>query len=189
MPKLWNDTIDAHRQSVRDATMDATAALVATEGLGAVSMSRIAQDTGIGRATLYKYFPDVDAILSAWHERQIERHLSELTAIRDTSPSPLEALTAVLAAYPVLSSHSHGDAVGQMLHMSAHTGRAHHRLHLFLRDLIADAAAAGQVRPDVPPLELAAYCLAALGAAQADGKAASRRLVAVVLSGLGVDQG
>lgn len=188
MPKLWNDTIDAHRQSVRDATMDATAALIATEGLGAVSMSRIAQDTRIGRATLYKYFPDVDAILTAWHERQIERHLSELTAIRDTAPTALEALKAVLTAYPVLSQHSHGDAVGHMLHMSAHNARAHHRLELLLRDLIADAAAAGEVRQDIPPVELAAYCLAALGARHIAGKAATGRLVAVVLSGLGLDR-
>ena len=39
-------------------------------------MSQIAKDTGIGRATLYKYFPDVESILRAWHQRQIDEHLS-----------------------------------------------------------------------------------------------------------------
>ncbi|MEP7020668.1 MAG: helix-turn-helix domain-containing protein, partial [Pseudonocardiales bacterium] len=67
MPKLWTDTIEAHRQAVREATLDTAATLVAERGLSAVTMSRIAEETGIGRATLYKYFPDVEAIMTAWH--------------------------------------------------------------------------------------------------------------------------
>jgi len=71
VPKLWNETIEAHRRTVRLAVLETTAALVAEHGLRSVTMSQIAEDTGIGRATLYKYFPDVEAILLAWHERQI----------------------------------------------------------------------------------------------------------------------
>ncbi|RUV80905.1 TetR/AcrR family transcriptional regulator, partial [Mesorhizobium sp. M5C.F.Ca.IN.020.14.1.1] len=78
MPKLWNETIDAHRRAVRDATLDATAALVAERGLLSVTMAKIAEETGIGRATLYKYFRDVEAILVAWHERQVTGHLEHL---------------------------------------------------------------------------------------------------------------
>jgi AcrR family transcriptional regulator len=47
----------------RKAILDTTAALVAEGGLLSVTMSRIAEEAGIGRATLYKYFPDVEAIL------------------------------------------------------------------------------------------------------------------------------
>jgi hypothetical protein len=32
---------------------------------------------------LYKYFPDVVAILSGWHERQIADHLEHLAEVRD----------------------------------------------------------------------------------------------------------
>ena len=71
VPKLWNETIEAHRAAVRDAILDTTAALVAEHGLWSVTMSQIAEKTGIGRATLYKYFADVEAILLAWHERPI----------------------------------------------------------------------------------------------------------------------
>ena len=77
MPKLWNETIEAHRRAVHDAALDTAAALVAERGLLSVTMSQIAEETGIGRATLYKYFPDVEAILIAWHERQIARHLEQ----------------------------------------------------------------------------------------------------------------
>ena len=50
MPKLWSDTVLAHRESVRNATLDAVAALVAQNGLASLTMSDIAQTTGIGRA-------------------------------------------------------------------------------------------------------------------------------------------
>src|SRR4030095_9575424 len=82
-PRLWNDTLHAHRAAVRDAIMDTTAALVGEHGLLSVTMSQIAEATGIGRATLYKYFPDVEAILVAWHERQISAHLQQLAELRD----------------------------------------------------------------------------------------------------------
>src|SRR5690606_24978374 len=39
VPKLWKDTIEEHRRSVRDATLDTTAALVAEHGLASVTMS------------------------------------------------------------------------------------------------------------------------------------------------------
>ena len=35
MPRIWSETIDAHRAAVREATLDATAALVAEQGLAA----------------------------------------------------------------------------------------------------------------------------------------------------------
>src|SRR5687767_12640605 len=69
VPKLWNETIEAHRQAVQEAILDTTAALVEEHGLTAVTMSAIAEKTGIGRATLYKYFSDIETVLSAWHER------------------------------------------------------------------------------------------------------------------------
>ena len=77
MPKLWNETIETHRDAVRGAILDATAGLFADQGASGVTMSGIAQAAGIGRATLYKYFPDVESIKLAWHERQIHAHLNE----------------------------------------------------------------------------------------------------------------
>ncbi|MGW4822720.1 helix-turn-helix domain-containing protein [Streptomyces sp. NPDC004227] len=56
MRKLWDETMDAHRRAVQDAVLETTVALVAEHGLGSVTMSQIAKEAGIGRATLYKYF-------------------------------------------------------------------------------------------------------------------------------------
>ena len=90
MPKLWTDSIEAHRRAVADAILDTTAALVAEHGITAVSMSSVADRAGIGRATLYKYFSDVEQILSAWHERQVGVHLARLAELRNQSSAPPE---------------------------------------------------------------------------------------------------
>src|SRR5215203_7466022 len=108
MPKLWNETIEAHRRAVRDAILETTWALVAEQGLRSVTMSQIAERTGIGRATLYKYFPDVEAMLLAWHERQITGHLEYLAEVRDRTGDAGEQLKVVLEAYALIRHESHG---------------------------------------------------------------------------------
>ena len=185
MPKLWNETIEAHRAAVRDATLDTTAALVARHGLGSVTMSQVAQATGIGRATLYKYFPDVEAILMAWHERQVTAHLAQLAEIRDRHGNARERLAAVLETYALIVHEHHGSALATLLHRGAHVPRAQQQLLGFIQDLLSEGAKTGDLRDDVAPAELASYCLHALTAASSlSSKAAVRRLVTVVLTGV-----
>jgi AcrR family transcriptional regulator len=185
MPKLWNETIEAHRRAVRDATLDTTAALVSEYGLTSVTMSQIAEETGIGRATLYKYFPDVEAILVACHERQVAGHLEHLAEIRDRTGSARDRLEAVLETYALISHEHHGTELAALLHRGKHVARAQQQLSNFIRDLLIEGANAGDIRNDVPPHELASYCLHALTAASGlPSKAAVRRLVTVTIGGL-----
>ncbi|WP_225804022.1 TetR/AcrR family transcriptional regulator [Streptomyces sp. NK15101] len=188
MPKLWNETIEAHRGAVRDAVLDAAAALVAEHGLLSVTMSRIAQETGIGRATLYKYFPDVESVLTAWHERRVAGHLERLEAVRDRIADPDERLRAVLEAYALMSyerHEHHGSEMAALLHQGPGIAQAHQRLLGLVTELVTEGAAGGALRDDVPAGELAVYCLHSLGAAAGlPSKAAVRRLVAVTWAGL-----
>jgi AcrR family transcriptional regulator len=188
VPRLWNETIEAHRREVREAILDTTAALVAEHGLRAVTMSQIAEATGIGRATLYKYFSDVEAILFAWHERQISGHLDYLAEVRDEARDPGERLEAVLEAYALISHESHGHhnrELAAFLHRDEQVSRAEQQLRHLIRDLVTEGAASGDVRDDVAPDELATYCVYALAAASSlPSKAAVLRLVRVTLAGL-----
>ncbi len=185
VPRVWNDTIEAHRRAVRDATLATTVALVAENGLRSVTMSQIAELTGIGRATLYKYFPDVESILVAWHERQIGAHLEQLAKLRDGPGGAGERLEAVLETYALIRHEHHGPEVVMLLHRGEHVARAEQQLRDFIRDLLAEGAKAGELRDDVSPDELSSYCLHALAAAGAlPSKAAVRRLVTVILTGL-----
>jgi AcrR family transcriptional regulator len=188
VPKLWTETIDAHRTAVRDAALDALATLVAEHGLVALTMSQIAERAGIGRATLYKYFPDAQAVLVAWHERQITAHLDQLTAAVDPADPAMIRLHAALRTYAHIQHHSgrhHGGELATLLHQSEHVNHAQHRLRDFVQGLIAEAAQAGDVRDDVTADELASFCLHALTAAGTlQGQDAVDRLVTVTLNAL-----
>jgi len=188
VPKLWDETIEAHRREVSDAILDATAALAAERGPLSVTMSRVAEEAGIGRATLYKYFPDVEAILIAWHERLVAGHLERLIEIRDRAGDAGGRLEAVLGAYALVSRESsghHDTDLAAFLHRGAHVTRARRRLRGMIRDLLAEGAEAGDVRDDIAPEELADYCLHALAAAGGmPSEAAVRRLARVTMDGL-----
>ena len=193
MPKLWDETIEAHRKSVRDAILDTAAALVAEHGLRGVTMSEIAEKTGIGRATLYKYFSDVEAILASWLSDQIAHHLEHLTHVRDSYEDTGERLSAVLEAFALIQlevgehHHSGPDSteLASLLHGEEGVVTAQQGLHEMIGDLVADAAKSGHVRDDVGPEELATYCIHALTAAgKLSSPAAVHRLVEVTLSGL-----
>jgi AcrR family transcriptional regulator len=188
VPKLWSDTIEAHRREVQDAVVTTTARLVADEGPWAVTMSRVAEEAGIGRATLYKYFPDVESILLAWHDRQIADHLQQLNDATRRAADPADRLRVVLETYAHIVHQAHGHAnneLGALLHRGQRIADAEAELHDMVRDLIATAAEAGAVRTDTPPAELAAYALNSLGAAGTAGsKAAVTRLVRLTLDAL-----
>ena len=144
---------------MHDAILDTTAALVAEYGLLSVTMSQVAEATGIGRATLYKYFSDVGGRLGA-----------------------------VLEAYAFLSQESHGhhdSELAAFLHGDDQLAQPQKQLHRMICDLVTEGAEAGQLRSDVAADELANYCLHALTAASGmRSKAAVRRLVTVILAGL-----
>jgi AcrR family transcriptional regulator len=185
MPKLWTDSIEAHRRAVRDATLDSAAALVAERGLRGVTMSQIAEHAGVGRATLYKYFADVDAILVAWHERQVTEHLAQVQRARDEAPDDASRLESVLETYARIGHQHHVGDLAAVLHQGEHVARAHAHLHELVTELIAEGAKAGRLRGDVPARELASYCIHALAAASdMPSKAAVRRLVDVTVAGL-----
>lgn len=193
MPKLWDETIEEHRRSVRGAVLETTAALVAERGLRAVTMSEIAEKAGIGRATLYKYFPDVETILAAWHQDQIAKHLAHLNQTRDEATTPAGRLETVLTAYAHIQrervrhhhDQPHGRELADLLHSDPQVDQSQRRLHAMIRDLITDAITSGTVRDDIPANELAGYCIHALAAAgQATSEKSVTRLVTLTLAGI-----
>jgi AcrR family transcriptional regulator len=187
IPKLWHQTIQAHRREVRDAILDTAATLVAQHGIRGVTMSQIAEQAGIGRATLYKYFSGVEPILIAWHERHVAEHLEHLTRLRDQPGEPAGRLESVLHAYALVSfeRHQHGRELAALVHQREHVAAPEHELVEMLRGLLSEAAEVGSVRTDVPPEELASLCVHALEAAGAAASTvAVQRLVRVLMDGL-----
>ncbi|RYE93525.1 MAG: TetR/AcrR family transcriptional regulator [Myxococcales bacterium] len=185
MPRIWTETIELHRRDVRAAILEATAGLIAEQGLAGTTMLGIAERTGIGRATLYKYFREIDAVLEALHERDVASHLTELGAARERPGTPWQRLERVLETYARLAHASHGsELVARMRHSGA-VASGFRQLTGLLQGLLDDALAQGLVREDIPPPELAAFCLAAFGDAHLlPSQAALRRRVLLTLAAL-----
>lgn len=147
-------------------------------------MSQVAEAVGIGRAMLYKYFPSIEAILHAWHQRQIADHVHQLVELGALPSSPADQLRVVLARYAELlhhfASHHPTGAVGSLLHRTAGLYEAEDQVGALLAEmLVAGAAACDAVRVDVAPDDLAMSCLHSLAAArqeaEEDAPAAARR--------------
>jgi AcrR family transcriptional regulator len=187
VPKLWNETIEAHRREVHDAILSATWALVQEHGPLSVTMSRVAEKTGIGRATLYKYFPDVETILHSWHQRHIAGHLEHLAELRTAAGTPSERLDATLNAYALICHRRglHAAGIDALLHRGHYVDEARQHVHDLIKDLLAEVQNTGELRDDITADELAGYCVHALAAAgNLPSEAAVRRLVTVTLDGL-----
>lgn len=168
MPKLWSQTIETHRHEVRDAIMETTWRLASAEGPMSVTMSRVALEVGIGRATLYKYFSDVETILHARHEQHVLEHLTRLRELRDQSDDPGARLAAVTHGYAQICHHraQHGSVeLSALAHQPGRVRDAEREVLALFHDVITDATAAGAVHPGAPADELALYCIHALGAA------------------------
>lgn len=186
---MWSETIDEHRRTVRGSILDTTARLAIEHGVSSVTMSQIAEQAGIGRATLYKYFSDVGAILGAWHELQVGNHLQQLVAAGEVEDDPSLRLDVLLSAYARIlreSRRHHDTDLGALVHHgAAHVTHAEEQLLQLMTDAVAVAAAVGVVRADAPAAELASYCLHALDAAVSlSSDEAVQRLLGIIRAGL-----
>ncbi|WP_299169068.1 TetR/AcrR family transcriptional regulator [uncultured Arthrobacter sp.] len=186
MPKLWTKTVEAHRLAVRTAALDAVALLIAQDGFAGVSMTRVAEQAGITRATLYKYFPDVEALLGAWHERQVSEHLAGLERVRRETAGPGRPLQAVLEAYALMIyDRSAHDSSPPALHRGSHVDHAHLHLEAFIADLIRADAQERAADLAMEPSDLARYCIQAVGSARSlSSRDAVPSLVSVTVRGI-----
>jgi AcrR family transcriptional regulator len=152
---------------VRDAIVDTAGRLAISHGLLSVTMSQIAEETGIGRATLYKYFPDVESILAVWHERHVASHLAQLAGIAEGPQSPDLRLRSVLVRYAQICRQRRrhgGDELAAAIHRTETVAHLNRQLLDLIARLIADAAAAAAFAT-MCHSELASFTIHALDAA------------------------
>lgn len=185
MPKIWSDTVEQHRSDVREAILHTTAKLVAERGERSVTMSEIANQVGIGRATLYKYFNDIDSILDAWHEHMIATHLADLTATAASQNNAGERLRSLVAKHVAMIQEHHSPS-GAIMTVEAHRTQAVadglDRLVGFFAQHVEEAQDQRTLRSAAPPNEYARFLLHALdAAASTNTKAATKRLIDLAL--------
>ena len=167
VPKVWATTIEEHRAAVREAIFDAVWDLINERGPLSLTMSEIAARAHIGRATLYKYFADVEAILLAAHNAEVGSHLQQVHELATDGMPPHRRLEAVLLHHATVVQRRETqsyDALRALLHTDPGLHAARDELRAVLTELISSSMAAGEVRDDMDAAFLADYCLFALGA-------------------------
>lgn len=145
--------------------------LIGERGLAHVSMSLLAERAGVSRATLYHNFSDLDHVLVAWVELQVDRFVSEVAQLAGDEPSPEGRLNLVISRLAdYFGSRDHRLGLEQLgnLAMAPTTGRAVGERMGPLMDLVAGCLRAGQLegvfRADLDPEVHAALILGLLGA-------------------------
>jgi AcrR family transcriptional regulator len=185
VPTIWKHTVNGHRDEVQRAILAATATLVAERGFAAVTLAQIGERVGVGRATVYRYFPDVETILGAWYAQERARTRDRLGEIADRYGPSLDCLLEALRVQ-ARAEHEHPfSKLAVCLHGNEMAAGADNELRRTFETLLEDAVNAGHVRDDVPLQELAHFCvLAASGAATATSMSAVERLLALTVDAI-----
>ncbi|HEY4306052.1 MAG TPA: TetR/AcrR family transcriptional regulator [Gemmatimonadaceae bacterium] len=79
-----------------DAILDATASMIAVDGLSSVTIHKIAQRSGTAIGSMYHFFPDVSAVVQALAER-IEQDIQSLLLAVDAAGIDWAGLTTAKA--------------------------------------------------------------------------------------------
>lgn len=174
--------IDTERH--RGALLEAASAVFSRQGVH-VPLEAVVAESGLGRATLYRHFPDRAALLLALFDRDIRRldkvadhvppervfvaMLTELGLAAREAPVLADAWRLLAADYP------------EMLE------RQRRVVERFAKPL-SDAVAAGEIRPDLTLADVETLCRMITSANRSDDAAgdgvASGRIMSLVLCGI-----
>jgi AcrR family transcriptional regulator len=94
---LWDESLSEHKARQGDQIAVAALEIVAADGMSGLTMSSIADKAGISRQTLYRYYPDIDSVLTAamTSSASIEAHINELTSV-GTPSEQLDSFVAII---------------------------------------------------------------------------------------------
>lgn len=143
---MSNERIDARRH--RQALLDAASAVFLEHGITA-PLDLVVERAGVGRATLYRHFPDRVTLVLALVDRSIDRLemlVADITHDGATFGALLNHLADILVKDPSLADFWRV--------MPADTPERKHQLQRFCamgEQPIRDAIAAGTLRPDFTP--------------------------------------
>jgi AcrR family transcriptional regulator len=74
----WGASIPQDRDSARDRLLDAAERCLENRGAGGTTMEDVGREAGVSRATVYRYFPNHEAVVSGVIVRATERYLNRI---------------------------------------------------------------------------------------------------------------
>lgn len=152
---------DESRDSLDARIIDAAADCVIAFGVDRVTLAEIARRAGVSRPTVYRRWPDTQAILAALLTTRITNSLNEVAvsgADRDAIVKRMVGMAERLRDDEVIMSVLSSAPALAMVYIAQRMGTSQQILLEVLAGALATAQADGSVRPG-DPKQLAAMCL------------------------------
>ncbi len=146
------------QQSKYTLILDSLQKLLENKKLQSISVSEIAQEAGIGKGSIYYYFPSKDAILEALVERNYEKPLSTAQNLAaQTNIPPFTRMAMIFQACRSTSSDylkpQDGSNIGAAEEALLHQKYMNHLISEFkpvLAEIIRQGIKTGDIRFDKP---------------------------------------
>ena len=189
------DTLDVRSSTVRPLRADArqnyerliAAAADAIRELGPnVSLEEVAKRAGVGIGTLYRHFPNRQALLEAVYRDQVNVNCARGRELLATMP-PAEALQRWLHSLLTYNLSTRGLKEALMAgEVSPRTSECKANMHGVGGELLARAQEAGAVRRDIEVTDLLrlVHSIALMVEPGAEGAARAERVFEVMVAGL-----
>jgi AcrR family transcriptional regulator len=151
-----------------------------------VSLEEVAKRAGVGIGTLYRHFPNRQALLEAVYRDQVAAHCQRAHELAETT-TPAEALTLWLHSLLTYNLNLRGLKEALMAgEVSAQTSDCKAQMHEAGGELLARAQAVGAVRRDIEITDLLrlAHSIALMVEPGAEGTERAERVFEVMVAGL-----
>lgn len=176
---------DAERNRLR--ILDAAAELFAERGLQ-VSLDEVAERAGVGVGTVYRRFPDREALIDALFQARVEEFIG-IANEAAADPDPWAGLTRFIELG--VEFHGRNRAVKELM-FSAPGGRewvdrVRARIRPIVGRMVKAAQQQGRLRPDLHTLDVPMITLMLASAMEFTGGVGTeswRRLLGIVIDGL-----
>jgi AcrR family transcriptional regulator len=145
---------DARRN--RDLLLATAADLFEERGVEGAPLEELARRAHVGIGTLYRHFPNRDALVEAVYRREVELLCDSVPELLRDNP-PDVALESWMHSFATYAARKRGLAVAlrSMLGSNAELfADSRQRIHTAINTLVHAAVAAGTIRADVAPLDL-----------------------------------
>jgi AcrR family transcriptional regulator len=168
VPKISAATLQEHRAETIDRLLDSWGDLVMAKGFDTVTLADVAAQVGLARTAIYNYFPDREALLFAWTDREVRRTVDSLEQELAKVESYAEKLRVFVHSQLIEFARRHlppGKEVVQFLRPETYGRFMDHiePLEKVLRDIISDGVEAKEFS-DVDPASTVPMVMACIGA-------------------------
>jgi AcrR family transcriptional regulator len=140
--------------SINDRIIHATLTLISEHGLGAVTMSRVADTADVARQTLYNHYNDIDNIVASAIDQHNRESIDLLGATLEMAESPTGKIEQMVRHFVMVGSHArHAFDFGAGLSADARVTLDSYNdaVEQHIRVILEDGRRSGDFRPSIAP--------------------------------------